>query len=420
MGALISDSQSAFIDKLFKYHPKCSKLKISHLFFADDLLLFYKADIYSIAKLKECLSEFSQVSGLETNPNKCSINMSGIGEDLKTHICSLLNFAKGRLQLIKSVILGIQNFWTNNYVLPTKVLKKIDSLCADFLWNHKIHLLSWKTICQSKEHGGLGVFSAKIWNTAAAIKLIWMIHLKKGLLWIKWVHGNYLRQFNIWQVQSKVNDSWMWKQIIRVRDKVICKLGDVSNVQNVISKCCSGSNFQISAFYHELINQNVNTQMVWSKTVWDEWSYPKHSFISWLAIHSRLLTKDRLCHMRILDINQHHRDCVLCTFQQQETCRHLFFDCAYSAELWNNVMVWLKYKWKSCNWDSIIDWYSSNLKGKGFMKRIKRMALTVSIYAIWKERNQRIFQQRTQDPATIFRRENPGILMFYTIYTFGK
>ncbi|XP_020271890.1 uncharacterized protein LOC109847053 [Asparagus officinalis] len=241
-------------DNLFKYHPKCSKLKISHLFFADDLLLFCKADLYSIARLKECLSDFSCVSGLETNPSKCSIYMSGIGDDLKAQICALLNFSEGvlpvrylgvpliskrlsymdcsplinkisaqfqnwqkkktlsyagRLELIKTVILGIQNFWTSNYVLPVKVLEKIDSLCAQFLWNHKIHLISWSAVCQSKEHRGLGIYSAREWNLAAAMKLLWMIHLKKDLLWIKWIHGHYLKQSNIWRVQTRINDSWM-------------------------------------------------------------------------------------------------------------------------------------------------------------------------------------------------------------------
>ncbi|XP_020257223.1 uncharacterized protein LOC109833806 [Asparagus officinalis] len=212
-----------------------------------------------------------------------------------------------------------------------------------------------QTVCQSKEHGGLGVFSAKAWNTAASMKLIWMIHFKKDLLWIKWVHGSYLRQSDIWQVQSKANDSWMWKQILKMRDKVIFKFGSASNVQNIIARSCSGGNVQLSTIYNDLINQNAQQNA-----------------------------------------------CVLRTFQQQETCKHLFFECAFSADLWNRVMEWMNYKWKSCNWDRIIEWYSTRLKGKGFMKKVKRMALTVSVYAIGKERNQRIFRHEAQDPVFVF------------------
>ncbi|XP_020254858.1 uncharacterized protein LOC109831820 [Asparagus officinalis] len=84
-------------DSLFKHHPKCSKLNITHIFFADDLLLFGKANIYSIAKLYDCLQEFSQVSGLEVNPNKCSVYFSGIDDRLKQQICTVLNFLEGVL-----------------------------------------------------------------------------------------------------------------------------------------------------------------------------------------------------------------------------------------------------------------------------------------------------------------------------------
>ena len=34
--------------KTFKYHPKCSKLDITHLCFADDLLIFSRGDLNSI------------------------------------------------------------------------------------------------------------------------------------------------------------------------------------------------------------------------------------------------------------------------------------------------------------------------------------------------------------------------------------
>ncbi|XP_020262884.1 uncharacterized protein LOC109838865 [Asparagus officinalis] len=297
-----------------------------------DILLFGKADMSSITRLNECLMEFSQVSGLEPNPAKCSVFLSGIDEVLKAQICSYLKFSEGvlplrylgvplitkrlswldcsplisrissqfqnwqnnktlsyagRLQLIKSVILGIQMFWTSNYILPIKVLEKIDKMCVDFLWGHKMHLVAWSAICQDHKQGGLGVYSAKFWNFASAAKLLWMIHNKKDIMWIKWIHGNYLRQNNVWQVQNRKSDSWMWKQILKVRDLLSLKFGSIDNMLSVINNCCTGDNFSISAMYKRL-NQQVPSTI--SGTIWGGWHYPKHSFILWLASISRLLT----------------------------------------------------------------------------------------------------------------------------------
>nr|XP_010312970.1 uncharacterized protein LOC104644590 [Solanum lycopersicum] len=65
-------------DTNFKYHPKCAKLDITHLCFADDLLLFSRGDLKSIKAIQTCFSEFSQALGLQANLNKSSIYCGGI------------------------------------------------------------------------------------------------------------------------------------------------------------------------------------------------------------------------------------------------------------------------------------------------------------------------------------------------------
>ncbi|XP_020253929.1 uncharacterized protein LOC109830994 [Asparagus officinalis] len=381
---------------------------------------------------------------MEANTSKCSVYFGGIDESLKNHICSYLGFSEGslpmkylglplnakrlsyldcstlidkisnkfqswqhqrqlsyagRLQLIKSTILGIQTYWISNYILPFKAQEKIDKLCSDFLWGHKIHLISWNTICQSKKNGGLGLFSAKAWNFAAATKLLWMIHLKKDWLWIKWIHGNYLQNLNIWQIQSKVNDSWMWKQLLKVRNLVLERFGNEDNLHRFMYDCCTNGKVHLSSVYYALIQSS--SLVGWSDTVWKGYQYPKHSFVLWLACHSRLLTMDRLCRMGILESEKNR--CVLCSRSQPETTKHLFFECQYAAEILNEVMDWMNFPWKSCDWTQVLNWFSSNLRGKGFLKMMKRMALSVTIYMIWQEMNLRIFQGKAREPSILFR-----------------
>ncbi|XP_020262762.1 uncharacterized protein LOC109838753 [Asparagus officinalis] len=278
----------------------------------------------------------------------------------------------GRIQLIKSVIVGIQNYWTSNYyVLPIKVLQRIDKLCSDFLWNCMIHLVSWYDICKDKKMGGLGLYTAKDWNHAAAIKLLWMIHIKKDILWIKWVHENYIHQLDIWQVQSKGTNSWMWRQLLKVRDMALSKFGDRNNLQRAMENCHVNGKLQISAIYNALTLSA--TYATWSDTIWRGLHYPKHSVILWLITLSRLLTKDRLCKIGMLNENRY-------------------------------------YSWRSCNWDQVMNWYSTNLKGKGFMKKMKRMTLSATVYWIWKERNLRIFQGKLHTPAQLVREVKTTIL----------
>ncbi|XP_020262879.1 uncharacterized protein LOC109838860 [Asparagus officinalis] len=183
-------------DRFFMFHPKCRQLKITHLIFVDDLLLFAKGDVYSVHKFFQCVKEFNDVSGLEANPEKCSVFYGGVDDSVKSSINNDLGFSEGvmpikylgvplttkklsymdcnpllskitgqfqkwlnhgnlsytgRLQIIKSVILGVQIFWTSNYILPASVLQEMDGLCRRFLWgksgqNLRIPLVAWERV----------------------------------------------------------------------------------------------------------------------------------------------------------------------------------------------------------------------------------------------------------------------------------
>ena len=79
-------------EKAFKYHPKCSKLDITHLCFADDLLLFSRGDLESIKILQRCFSEFSQASGLQENLTKSSIYCGGVQMEVRQQIIQQLGY----------------------------------------------------------------------------------------------------------------------------------------------------------------------------------------------------------------------------------------------------------------------------------------------------------------------------------------
>ena len=62
----------------FHFHPRCSQVKLCHLIFADDLVLFSRGDLGSINVLRRCFQQFGQMSGLIVKQDKSEIYLGGV------------------------------------------------------------------------------------------------------------------------------------------------------------------------------------------------------------------------------------------------------------------------------------------------------------------------------------------------------
>ena len=65
----------------FKFHPKCKALKLTHLCFADDILLCCKGEFSSIHLILRGFKLFSEISGLQANVNKLAMYCSGMKDE---------------------------------------------------------------------------------------------------------------------------------------------------------------------------------------------------------------------------------------------------------------------------------------------------------------------------------------------------
>lgn len=150
----------------FNYHPKCDKLKITNLCFADDLLLFSRGDKISVGMMMRAYESFSKATGLLVNPQKCSLLCAGIDAVTKREILEVSGFQEGqlpfkylgvpvtskklstihysplidkivgkikhwtarllsyagRLQLVNRVMFALTNYWLNCFPFPKSVL----------------------------------------------------------------------------------------------------------------------------------------------------------------------------------------------------------------------------------------------------------------------------------------------------------
>ncbi|GJU03986.1 RNA-directed DNA polymerase, eukaryota, reverse transcriptase zinc-binding domain protein [Tanacetum coccineum] len=219
----------------FKYHTGCKELKLTHLCFADDLLVICHGSVGSINVIKESIDEFSKVSGLEPNLNKIPLITKRLGrEECKQLIDKVKNKVKdwknkvlsyaGRMHLIDSILNSMQVYWASVFLLPKSTVKDIERVLKGFLWcqgdlSRGKAKIAWKTLCKPKCQGGFGFKELGMWNEVLLTRHIWNIAANKESLWVKWVHIVKLKGKNFWEVSSESNDSWMWKCLLGLREK---------------------------------------------------------------------------------------------------------------------------------------------------------------------------------------------------------
>ena len=270
MEALSACINSEILSGGFKYHYRAKDSGITHLTFADDVLLFCYGDNDSVSTIMRAIGKFSAISGLCLNPSKCvtffgnapsavqdfTIATSGfnrgslpvtylglplISGKLNTRDCQPLvskitarmeswnsNYISqaGRAQLIKSVVFGIQNHWTMYLFLPKKILRRIQSIMSRFLWKGSSlgpchYKVSWKQCCLRKEEGGLGFKELLSWNQCAIQLQVWRIikHVDDSL-WLDWVHKYILKRKGFWTMSIPAGCSWGLRKILNARIEV--------------------------------------------------------------------------------------------------------------------------------------------------------------------------------------------------------
>lgn len=147
-----------------------------------------------------------------------------------------------------------------------------------------------------------------------------------------------------------------------------------------------------------MVYRNLREQqptLPWTKAIWIVGGIPKHGFLAWLFALNRNPTRDRLHHWGLATAT----DCLLCA-NHMESRDHLYFECAYSWELWSIFAGRLGLT-PARDWEGSLN-QMQNLTGNKFWKRILLLYWQATIYWTWMERNCRLHRNTTRTVASMF------------------
>ncbi|KAJ6844953.1 uncharacterized protein M6B38_288325 [Iris pallida] len=251
------------------FSGRADELKISYLFYADDSLIFMNGDIDGVETLMQTFQNYTDISGQVINYSKSSLIISQ-----KPHMSSqadtiamatwftkaalpitylgvplfrgrakmdyfqvlinkfdkklsgwkgrLLSFG-GKIILIKSVLTSLPMHSLSMIKPPIKLLKRLDSIMANFLWNakdkHRRHWIAWDKVCRTLDEGGLGVRSLVQIMHALHAKRCWDFITGESL-WAQFMYRKYGDPRDA-HYSTPTFSSPLWRNMTKVLPKVM-------------------------------------------------------------------------------------------------------------------------------------------------------------------------------------------------------
>ncbi|XP_056690588.1 uncharacterized protein [Spinacia oleracea] len=401
-------------------HPRCRDIKLTHLCFANDLILCSKGDFPSIYLLLQAFKLFSITSGLSANIQKSSVYCHGMTESDVNRVIAASGFTRSalpfrylgvpicskkitaaqcemlvdkvtarikvwssrnlsytaRMQLINAVLLSIHMYWSQIYILPKSVLKEITKICRSFLWSGQAYsskpsYIAWEQTCCDKNQGGLGFRNVEVWNVANLGKYVWAVANKQDNIWIKWINSVYVKDGDWWDFVPTSSSSWYWKKICDTKEQI--------KQVFTATEFCNMPKYSVKLVYNKLID--AKPMVHWDKMVWNRLTVPKHRFISWLAIQHRLQTTAKMARIGVSSTS----DCLLCG-QAPEDHEHLFFKCPYSSRCLTDLKNWLGIQSSFTTSQRGVRQLSNSSNSK-FRKSVMYASMVALTYLIWRSRN---------------------------------
>ncbi|XVE89156.1 hypothetical protein DITRI_Ditri19aG0128100 [Diplodiscus trichospermus] len=93
---------------------------------------------------------------------------------------------------------------------------------------------------------------------------------------------------------------------------------------------------------------------------------------------------------------------------------HLFFGCCFAKDIWRSILQLCGLDRVVGSWNEELQWAITKFKGKALPFIVLRIAWRAYVYFVWRERNKRIYEQKSESSYQIVERIKEAV--YYRLY----
>ncbi|XP_028767839.1 uncharacterized protein LOC114725488 [Neltuma alba] len=433
---------------------------ISHLMFADDILLFGAATEQQALCMMSCLNKFCLASGEKISKSKSTIFFSPrvpartkqrikeiTGMNISTKIGKYLGFPitrlrkptdtfqfiidrvksklagwkencllmAGRITLAKSVLSAIPLYPMQVSKIPIAVCHEVERLQRKFIWGHSqslhgFHPIRWDQMVLPKLYGGLGFKRLTTVNQVCGAKLAWKLVTGAKGLWVEVLLHKKVKDLCLRPLTEEENNS-------KVADWVSYGAWDFQRLSNLVPNCV----FQrlittlppLEGAGDDILSWNATVDGAFTlksayymveKNPPNTYSFVYKAIWKWRGAE-RIRVFIWIAFNNKLPTNAWRSKwsatqdiCPCCNFGSEDVL-HILRDCEYASGLWKHLV---HPKYHSAFFATHLrDWFALNLKRDlgNISNGNWNLLWGVSIWKLWLWRNNSIFNDNFIKPS---------------------